>query len=740
MKSLQALFITTLISAFLILLLSALPPNAYSGFLDHDILPTSKKMNEPTSPSKTPNRLAKEKSPYLLQHAMNPVDWYPWGAEAFQKAKTEDKLIFLSIGYSTCHWCHVMERESFENEEIARLLNEFFVAVKVDREERPDIDHIYMSAVQAMTGSGGWPLTVFLTPEGKPFTGGTYFPPEDRWGRGGMKSILPRVAQMWKEKRQEVLRAGEDLTRLLQPKTETASASLSLKNIFEQAYVQFESSFDSEKGGFGGAPKFPRSHELSFLLRYGKRSGSRHALEMVEVTLDHMARGGMYDQLGGGFHRYSTDADWLVPHFEKMLYDQAILAKTYLEAYQETGKDFYAEVARDIFSYVLRDLKDADGAFYSAEDADSEGEEGKFYVWRPEEIIRVLGVETGKLFNEFYGVQEGGNFEGATSILHIEEPLEFFARKKNLKEKEFKEFKEVLAKARQKFLEIRSKRIRPHLDDKILMSWNGLMISALAVGSQALGDPIYSQAASRAADFLLKRMVRNGRLLHRYRAGEAAILAFHEDYACLALGLLDLYEATFEVRWLEEAKRLTDDMIRLFWDKNEGGFFSTAQDAERLIARPKEYYDGAVPSGNSIAALVLLRLSRMTGDSASYEKLAEAVAKSNAAMLTQHPVGFPQMLIALHFAQGPTREIVIAGDRDGSHFNEVLTFIRKGFHPLDVVLHHPSGGEGKKIEALASFMKDQKPLQEKTTVYVCRSHVCDLPVATLGDIEKKLAS
>lgn len=691
------------------------------------------------------NRLIREKSPYLLQHAYNPVAWYAWGPEAFEKARRENKLIFLSIGYSTCHWCHVMEKESFESPDVAALLNENYIAIKVDREERPDIDHIYMSAVQALTGSGGWPLTVFLTPDAKPITGGTYFPPEDRWGRAGMKTVLPRLANAWKEERESMAAAGAQLADLLQIRPSADAGALDYETIASTAYRQFENSFDAVHGGFGQAPKFPRSHDLSFLLRFWKRHGQSQALQIVEKTLEAMGHGGIYDHLGGGFARYATDEKWLVPHFEKMLYDQSILALTYLEAYQATRCDFYADVARDIFRYVLRDMTSPEGGFYSAEDADSEGEEGKFYVWRPEEISRILGPEKARAFNEFYGVTEAGNFsaEGGSasggehnaSILHLSQSEEDFAKAKGL---EPAAFKKDLASMRRHLFEVRKKRIPPHKDDKVLTAWNGMMISALAFGSRVLNEPEYAAAAKRSAEFILKYLEPQGRLLRRWREGESAVNAFQDDYAFLAMGLLDLYEATFEVRWLEESLRLTHEMIRLFWDESAGGFFYTASDAETLIARTKDYYDGAVPSGNSVAALLMLKLSRVTGNR-DFEKKAEQVAKSNHASLAQHPVAYPQLLIAMDFAAGPSREIVFAGDLKDPVLQQMRLAVNEIFEPHSLMLYHSQGQDAARIEKIAPFIKAQTTVSGKATVYACRNQACDLPVTAPEDLRKILA-
>ncbi len=692
-------------------------------------------MTAQTSKSQPENRLAAEKSPYLLQHAQNPVDWYPWGEEAFAKARLENKPIFLSIGYSTCHWCHVMERESFENHDIAALLNHSFVSIKVDREERPDVDQVYMSAIQMMTGSGGWPLTVFMTPDGKPFTGGTYFPPEDRWGRSGMKTLLPRVAEVWKTKREEIEKNGNEMMSLLQARAVKSTDHTLGREIFDQAFHQFEANYDPRKGGFGQAPKFPRSHELSFLLRYWKRTGEAAALEMVRRTLSQMAFGGMYDQLGGGFHRYSTDSQWLIPHFEKMLYDQAILAQTYSEAFQATGENDYAETALEIFQYVLRDMTDPKGGFYSAEDADSEGEEGKFYAWLPQEIERVLGKDDAAVFNAVYGVTAQGNFEHKTSVLHLQRSLTESAESAG---KMAEAFRESLKVMRQKLFEYRKKRIHPYKDDKILTSWNGLMISAFVKGGRALGNEALIQAASGCADFLLTNMLKNGKLLRRYRNGDAAIEAFQEDYAFLALALFDLYEATFNARWLRECKKLTDLMLELFWDESAGGFFYTSKEGEKLIARAKEYYDGAVPSGNSIAAMLLIRLARVTGDS-QYETKAQRTVRSNAEGLVKYPSGFPAMLMAYDFALGPTREVIITGDFASSRFHEFKKMVDKGFDPWTVAVGYPDKNSTE-IEGLVPYLKHQPKHAGETAVYVCKNFQCELPVTDLEKLKAVLNS
>ena len=697
------------------------------------------------------NKLINEKSPYLLQHAHNPVNWYPWGNEAFQKAKKEDKPIFLSIGYSTCHWCHVMEDESFSNPEIAGIMNKYFVSIKVDREERPDIDNIYMSAVMVMTGSGGWPLTVILTPDKKPFYGGTYFPPEDKWGRPGLKTTLNSIADAWKNRRGEILRSGESLTQAIrQQPFVSGQKTFSLnEGILKESYNGFLRRFDSRYGGFGDAPKFPMGHSLSFLLRYWKHSGEAKSIEMVERTLFSMARGGIYDHIGGGFHRYSTDGQWRVSHFEKMLYDQAILARAYLEAYQATGEEEYAKTAGEIFEYILRDMTHPEGGFYSAEDADSpspenpkEKKEGAFYLWSKDEIINVLGKEQGEIFCYYFGIEPKGNaladprgeFTGR-NILYIAHSLEETARhfKKNASEVEI-----IIKGAKEKLFTIRSKRPRPHLDDKILVDWNGLMISSLSFGSRVLNEPRYRLAAEKSTQFILKNLTdKNRRLLHRYRDSQAAITATVEDYAFFIHGLIDLYEATFNPDYLKEAKRLAEEMLRLFWDESEGGFFFTARDAEKLLIRQKEIYDGAIPSGNSIAALDLIRLSRLTMEK-EFESKTESLFKSFSNEISQMPNAYPQMLIALDLALGPSKEIVISGEIDSEDTKKMIRSVFKRFIPNKVVAHRPPSGKEEKMVELIPFLKEQVSLEGKTTAYVCQNYVCRFPTTSIKKLDEFL--
>ncbi len=676
------------------------------------------------------NRLIHESSPYLLQHARNPVDWYPCGDEAFDKARREDKPVFLSIGYSTCHWCHVMEHESFENDVIARLMNEQFVSIKVDREERPDVDNVYMAAVQAMTGSGGWPMSVFLTPDGNPFWGGTYFPPEYRLGRPGFRAILALIADAWRNRRGELLAGAQRLTEHIRSvgpasgRVEIGAATLG------KAYELYARLFDATYGGFGEPPKFPRSHSLSFLLRYWKRTGEERALSMVETTLDRMWRGGVHDHLGGGFHRYSADRTWFVPHFEKMLYDQALIARTYLEAHQATGKREYAKAAADTLDYVLRDMTDEAGGFYSAEDADSEGVEGKFYVWTKAEISVVLGREDGELFSRVYGLEEDGNYRNEATgkatgfnILHVPRPVEQIAGELGI---EAPLLEESLSRMRRKLLDARGGRIRPHRDDKVLADWNGLMISALACGGQVLEDPRYVEAARRAASFLLETMCRGGRLLHRYRNGSAAIKAYLDDYAFLCLGLLDLYETTFEVRWLREGKRLAEEMVELFWDAEGKGFYFSGSDAEQLLARTKEFYDGSIPSGNSASTMVLLRLGRLTMD-ADLERRAGEALELFSGQIDQSPMGYPFMLMGLDFAVGPSKELVLAGDMSDQAMRAMIRAMRLRFLPNKVVAFNPTDRESTEIQELIPYLRHQQAIGGEATAYVCENYTCNLP-------------
>jgi len=678
-----------------------------------------------------PNRLIHEKSPYLLQHAYNPVEWYPWGDEAFEKARKEDKPVFLSIGYSTCHWCHVMEHESFEDPDVAALMNEAWVSIKVDREERPDLDHVYMTVCQMMTGAGGWPLNVILTPEGKPFFAGTYFPRETRFGKIGMTELAPRIQELWTTRRDEVIQSAAKVLSALRQIPDDAPGETPGREVHDAAYEQLTARFDSESGGFGQAPKFPTPHNLLFLLRYWKRTGERNALKMVEKTLDSIRRGGIYDHVGFGFHRYSTDAQWLVPHFEKMLYDQALLAMAYTEAYQATGKPEYGQTAQEIFTYVLRDMTAPDGGFYSAEDADSEGVEGKFSVWTLEELTNLLGDDDARLMTRVFNVRHAGNFrEEATgnltgaNIPHMDKSIADLAA-------EFRLPTAVLEhrfeSARQKMFEARKLRVHPHKDDKILTDWNGLMIAALSKGAQVFDRKDYKDAAKKAAEFVL-RVLRDarGRLLHRFRAGDAGLNAHTDDYAFFIWGLLELYESTFEVRWLRDALELNLDFVDRFWDSGAGGFYFTAYDSEEVLVRKKEIYDGATPSGNSVSALNLLRLGRMTGNTDLEEK-ADLIARAFSGNIKQFPSAYTQMLCALEFGLGPAYEVTIAGKSGAEDTGEMIRMLRQPFLPNKVVVFRPMHEGEPEIEGIAEFTRSLNPVDGHATAYVCLNYECQSP-------------
>jgi uncharacterized protein YyaL (SSP411 family) len=691
-----------------------------------------------------PNKLISEKSPYLLQHAQNPVDWYPWGADAFNRAHKENKPIFLSIGYSTCHWCHVMEKESFEDPEVAQLLNETFVCIKVDREERPDIDNAYMTVCQMMIGSGGWPLTIIMTPDKKPFFATTYIPKETRFGRIGMKEIVPSIKALWEGRRNELLTSAEQIAGALGQIEREAQGSLGSElgeSTLKTAYDQLARSFDTQNGGFGTAPKFPTPHNLMFLLRYWRRTGDKQALGMVEKTLEAMRLGGIYDHVGFGFHRYATDSRWFLPHFEKMLYDQALMAMAYIEAYQATdGNGAYEQTAREIFSYVLRDMTNREGGFYSAEDADSEGEEGRFYLWTLDEVRHVLSTEEAELISRVFTMKKDGNFaeeatgrETGKNILVLKKPLAAIALDLTIP---LEEFIQRLGTARARLLEARAKRVRPHKDDKILTDWNGLMIVALAKGAQAFDEPLYADAARRSADFILANMVdAKGRLYHRYRDGEAAIGAFLDDYAFLTWGLIEVYETTFESSYLQRAVDLNTMMLEHFWDGEGGGFYFTADDADKVLVRKKEIYDGAVPSGNSVAMLNLLRLARLTGHQ-EYEEKAAALSRAFSDSIAQSPGAHTQFTIALDLARGPSYEVVIVGDPHAEDTKAIAGALRKAFVPNKVVIFRPTGEEAPGITRLAGFTKDLGSLDGKATAYVCRAFRCELPTT---DVHQMLA-
>jgi uncharacterized protein YyaL (SSP411 family) len=677
------------------------------------------------------NRLIHETSPYLLQHAYNPVDWYPWGEEALARSKKEDKPILLSVGYSSCHWCHVMEKESFENETIAETMNQRFINIKVDREERPDLDELYMNAVQVITGSGGWPMTVFLTPDLIPFHAGTYFPPEDRGGMPGFAKILAVVSDYYRSHRGEVEKMETQLKNALLEIAEIEPTQDKVSDrVLSNAFNTFESQFDPIYGGFGKAPKFPASMALSFLLRYWKSTGSKKALEMAEKTLQKMAGGGIYDHLGGGFHRYSVDERWLIPHFEKMLYDNALLSRTYFEAYQATQKERYRRVGEEILDYVLREMKGPEGGFYSTQDADSEGEEGKFYVWTRDEIKKVLGKEWGTPFCAYYGVGTEGNFEGGTSVLNIASTFENVSQ---LYGTPVEELERLLDEGRKKLYAEREKRARPGRDEKILTSWNGLMISSFVDGYRVTGNPTYLKGAVEAAHFILQQMRKDGHLLRVFNKGKARVKGYSEDYAFLIQPLIDLYEATFEMEWLKEADELNRRMVQQFWDDRKGGFFFTGKENESLIARSKNPYDNAIPSANSVAVSDLIRLSYLTGEESLKQK-AEQILHLFYRFLEQHPSGFAQMLSGLSFYLSP-QEIGVVGSRNDPKTKSMLKEIYATYLPNRILsLRDPQ----EPIEGNWFPFLREKGNQEAPTTFVCQGFTCLPPVRNEKELKKVL--
>ena len=693
------------------------------------------------------NRLINSKSPYLLQHAHNPVDWYPWGEEAFAKARKENKPIFLSVGYSTCHWCHVMEHESFENPQVAKILNDNFVCIKVDREERPDVDSVYMTFVQATTGGGGWPMSVFLTPDLKPFFGGTYFPPEQ------LTALLEKIAASWHTDQDKIVASGDNVISQLRRFTETSRATSSElgKSLLDKTYDQIKSSYEPSYGGFGGAPKFPRPVTLNFMLRYYARTGTKDALDMSLFTLHKMADGGMHDQIGGGFHRYSTDTRWHVPHFEKMLYDQAQLACSYLDAYQITHDKFYADTARDILTYVQRDMTGDQGQFFSAEDADSPlpgnpsaHGEGAFYVWEEKEIVGALGKESAEIFNYSYGVEKGGNVDNdprgefpKKNVLIVSHTVEETAKKFG---KSSDEVQKILANARQKLFAFRAKRPRPRLDDKTITAWNGLMISAFARAYQVLDAPQYLSAATKSAQFIKTKLydAKTGKLIRRYRAGDATIDGFADDYAFLIQGLLDLYEASFDINDLVWAFNLQKKQNELFWDNDHAGYFNTAGQDPNVLLRMKEDYDGAEPSPNSVAAMNLLRFSQML-DEKSFRETGERTLASFGDRLHQAPSAMPQMMVALDFSLTKPKQIVIAGKPDAADAHAMLRAVRERFIPNKIVLF-ADGGEGQAfLGKHLEFIQSVQAKDGKATAFVCENYVCQLPTTNVDIVVKLLA-
>ncbi|MBN1382972.1 MAG: thioredoxin domain-containing protein [Deltaproteobacteria bacterium] len=681
------------------------------------------------------NRLKSEKSPYLLQHAANPVDWYPWGDEAFAEADRQDKPVFLSIGYSTCHWCHVMAHESFEDPAVADLMNRYFISIKVDREERPDIDMIYMKVCQMLTGRGGWPLTIFMSSDQRPFHAATYIPKWNRFGQIGLMELLPRIADLWQTRRDDIKNAAERIVSALQADTAPIKKEEPQKDILRTAYNQLLNLFDNANGGFGGAPKFPTPQNLLFLLRHWKRSGEPQALFMVEKTLQSMRRGGIYDHIGFGFHRYSIDEKWFLPHFEKMLYDQAMLTYAYTEAFQATGHKIYAETADEILSYVKDRMTSPEGAFYSAEDADSEGEEGKFYLWSWDEIGEILGKEEAGRICAVFNVEKAGNYtdeikgsKTGKNILHHTRSLAETAQNQNMSEEELRH---VMEQARRKLFAEREKRIPPHKDDKILTDWNGLMIAAFAKAGQILDKPDYVATAEKAAAFIMERMRRSdGLLLHRFRDGEAAVTAQIDDYAFFTFGLIELYEATFKTVYLNQALGLTKDLIVHFQDEQNGGLFFTSGSAEPMIVRQKEIIEGAIPSGASVAVWNMLRLGRMT---AGTELLDEAwnITSFFYPTIKQSPAAFTQFMSAIDFAFGPSQEVVVVGDPKAEDTQKMLKALRRPYSPNLVVLYRDATEKTPDICRIAPYTQEMRSKDGMATAYVCTNNTCEQPTTDI---------
>lgn len=689
-------------------------------------------MSKPTQPT---NALIHETSPYLLQHAHNPVNWHPWGEEALQKAQEEDKPILLSIGYSACHWCHVMEQECFADDTIAALMNQYFVNVKVDREERPDLDYIYQTAAQLMGVAGGWPLTVFLTPDQQPFYGGTYFPPQSRFGRPGFPQVLETVARYYAQEKEKVTAVAQRVTAALKHLESAPHGTVSLSPLLlERAVQALAQSWDRQNGGFGTAPKFPQAKALELLLRRYQATGEDQFLDMVTQTLRKMAEGGIYDQLGGGFHRYSVDAQWQVPHFEKMLYDNAQLPPLYLAAYQLTGDQFFARIARETLDYVLREMTHPEGAFYSATDADSEGEEGKFFGWTPSQVFEVLGYRQGQILCDYFGITAQGNFEHG-SVLHVHTAIGDLAGYYRMSRQEIQD---LLEQGKRQLFTAREQRIRPFRDEKILTSWNGLMISALAQGAQVLGERRYAEAARRAADFILERMLPDGRLQRSFKDGQSKLPAYLEDYACLTASLLDLFETTFEEKYLRQAQELARQSRELFWDPKEGTFFFTPTDHEELLIRPQDAFDQSVPSGQSVAVFNLLRLYSFTGEK-DFRAEAEAVLGRYQKRMAEQPWGMTSLLCALDCFLSTPKEIVLVAPRSDSRAELLWRRIQQVYLPNRVLywLDPTQAGEG--FPAGSPLLQGRSQIDGQPTVYVCENFTCAQPVTTWEALEPLLA-
>ena len=690
---------------------------------------SQKIVKENKTKEKYVNRLAKESSPYLLQHKNNPVDWYPWGREAFDRARELDRPIFLSIGYSTCHWCHVMEHESFEDEKVAQLLNENYISIKVDREELPEIDHVYMSVCQAMTGRGGWPLTIIMTPNKEPFFAGTYFSKIGRFGRPGMLEILPSISDAWKNKREELIVSAKKINSFLLKSNKKEIGKDLDQTILENAYAQFISKYDKINGGFGIKPKFPSAHNLIYLLRYHHMNGDKTSLMMVENTLQKMRLGGIFDHIGYGFHRYSTDQEWLVPHFEKMLYDQAMLTIAYTEAFQITGNKLYQNIAEEILDYVNRDMTDKRGGFYSAEDADSEGEEGLFYIWTLKELEKIINEEDLLFLKEIYNLDASGNFKDEASgqftgnnIFHLNDSIN--------KESKIKRIKKI----NQTLFKNREKRIHPLKDDKILTDWNGLMIVAYAKAGIAFNNKLFINAAEKSAQFIFKNLTdKNGRLIKRYRNGISGLDAHLDDYAFMIWGLLELYEATFKPSYLSQAIALNEIMIEEFWS-DDGGFYLGSDKSEQLIVRSMTGYDGAIPSGNSIAAYNLLKLTRLTGE-VKFAELADKIFKVFSNEINNSPTGYTSILSAFMFELSKPKEIVVVGPKDSKETESALKIIKSKYIPNKVILFKDTNDKLESITPLAKWTSSHEMINNKTTYYICEDFSCKLPTT---DIEQAL--
>ncbi|MBM3707723.1 MAG: thioredoxin domain-containing protein [Actinobacteria bacterium] len=680
------------------------------------------------------NHLISEKSPYLLQHARNPVNWYPWGAEAFKKAELEDKPVFLSIGYSTCHWCHVMEKESFEDIEVASLLNDTFVSIKVDREERPDIDKIYMDFCQMLTGSGGWPLTIIMTPDKKPFFAATYIPKDNKYGRTGMLELIPQVKQLWLNKRNELLQSSENISRLFLKKNISIAGKDLDKAILDLTFEHLSRLYDAVNGGFGLSPKFPTMHHIYFLLRYWKRTKNEYALKMAEKTLNAMRSGGIWDHAGFGFHRYSTDKKWIVPHFEKMLYDQALASMGYIEAYQATQNEEYRRIAEEIFTYVLRDMTSGPGGFYSAEDADSEGVEGKFYTWTEDEIGKIFSGKESKdseMLIDIFNI--GASSLESGSILYVNKQLKDIAVKYNIHLKDLNEFMQDAIK---KMFYERKKRIHPFKDDKILTDWNALMISAFAMGARVFENSTYEKAAVNAADFIINNLIsKEGVLLHRYRDGQSAIPANLDDYAFFIMGLVELYQTTFDMKYLKTASALNKYLIENFWDNENGGFFFTGVNNEISRFRKKDVYDGAIPSGNSVALLNLIKLSRITADTGLEDKVLKII-KAFSETIEKNPEAYTQFISSFDFLTGPSFEIVIVADNNSAETKKVLKAANSAFVPNKVVILKTTGSPENEMAETPGFIKDLKTINNKPTIYVCSNYSCKTPTNDINEMLK----